>query len=79
MDRQGVTNTITQILTDKLDIVVADVSDTTTFAALGADSVDRVEIVLAIEEAFGIELSDEDLESIVTVGQAIDKVLELAK
>nr|SCW23009.1 Acyl carrier protein [Nemalion sp. H.1444] len=39
---------------------------------LGADSLDTVELVMAIEEEFSIEIPDEDAEKIATLGQAID-------
>lgn len=39
---------------------------------LGADSLDRVELVMAFEEQFDIEIPDEDAEKLTTVGQAID-------
>ncbi len=41
---------------------------------LGADSLDVVELVMALEEEFGIEIPDEDAEKISTVGQAIDYI-----
>lgn len=41
---------------------------------LGADSLDVVELVMAIEEEFNIEIPDEDAEKIATVGQAIDYI-----
>lgn len=45
---------------------------------LGCDSLDLVEIMMAIEESFGIEMSDEDIERCKTVGNLIDVVTELA-
>ena len=45
---------------------------------LGADSLDRVELVMAFEEEFGVEIPDDAAESIVTVGDAV-RVVEKAK
>ena len=45
---------------------------------LGADSLDTVELVMAFEEEFNIEIPDEDAEKITTVGQAIEYVLNKA-
>ena len=41
---------------------------------LGADSLDTVELVMALEEEFGIEIPDEDAEKITTVQQAVDYI-----
>ena len=46
---------------------------------LGADSLDTVELVMALEEEFGIEIPDEDAEKITTVQQAIDYVKSHSK
>jgi len=43
---------------------------------LGEDSLDTVEVVMALEEEFGIEIPDEDAEKITTVGQAISYIDE---
>lgn len=41
---------------------------------LGADSLDTVELVMAFEEEFGVEIPDDDAEKITTVGQAVDYI-----
>jgi acyl carrier protein len=46
---------------------------------LGADSLDTVELVMALEEEFGVEIPDEDAEKITTVQQAISYVQEHKK
>ena len=46
---------------------------------LGADSLDTVELVMAFEEAFDLEIPDEDAEKIQTVGAAIDYIAEIMK
>jgi acyl carrier protein len=43
---------------------------------LGADSLDLVELVMALEDEYGIEISDEDAEKIVTVGDALKYIQE---
>lgn len=45
-------------------------------ADLNADSLDMVELVMSLEEEFGVEISDEDVETIRTVGDAVDYVEE---
>jgi acyl carrier protein len=46
---------------------------------LGADSLDVVELVMALEEEFGLEISDEDAEKLTTVGKATAYIAEHAK
>ena len=48
------------------------------FEDLGADSLDTVELVMALEEEFEIEIPDEDAEKILTVGKALDYIKEKA-
>jgi acyl carrier protein len=52
------------------------VSADATFEALGLDSLDIVELTLALEDRTGVKLGDEDLEQVRTVQDAIDKVKE---
>jgi acyl carrier protein len=71
---------VKQIIVDQLGVDAADVSAASSFVDdLGADSLDRVELIMALEEAFGIEIPDEDAEKIVTVQNAVDYIQKNAK
>jgi acyl carrier protein len=63
---------IKKIIVDRLGVDEAEVTLEATFVDdLGADSLDTLELVMALEEEFGIEIPDEDAENITTVGDAI--------
>jgi len=62
---------VKSIIVDKLGCAADDVKEEATFADLGADSLDSVELIMAFEEEFGIEIPDEDAEKIKTVGDAL--------
>jgi acyl carrier protein len=62
---------VRKILVSKFDVAEADLTPEMTFKdGLGADSLDTVELAMAFEKEFGIEISDADVESINTVGDA---------
>ena len=66
---------IKQIIVEQLGVDEAEVTPTASFVDdLGADSLDTVELVMAFEEAFGIEIPDEDAEKIATVKDAISYI-----
>ncbi len=66
---------VKQIIVEQLGVDEAEVTDTASFVDdLGADSLDTVELMMAIEEAFKIEIPDEDAEKIATVKDAIDYI-----
>ncbi|HCG99674.1 MAG TPA: acyl carrier protein [Actinobacteria bacterium] len=63
------------IIVEQLGVDAEEISRKTSFVAvLGADSLDIVELVMAMEEEFDIEIPDEDAEGIATVEDAIDYV-----
>ena len=60
------------IVSDQLMVDIEDVTDTALLVEdLGADSLDNVELLMAIEDEFKVEISDKDAEKISTVGEAI--------
>ena len=66
---------VKSIIVDQLGVNEAEVTPAASFVDdLGADSLDTIELVMAFEEAFSIEIPDEDAEKIKTVKDAIDYV-----
>jgi acyl carrier protein len=66
---------VKQIIVEQLGVDEAEVTPTASFVDdLGADSLDVVELTMAFEEAFGIEIPDEDAEKIATVKAAIEYI-----
>ena len=68
---------VRKIIAEQLGVEEEDVVPEASFAEdLGADSLDTVELVMALEEEFGIEIPDEDAEKIQKVSQAIEYIKE---
>jgi len=71
-DIQDITNRVRKIVVEHLNVADDKVVEGASFIDdLGADSLDTVELVMAFEEEFGIEIPDEAAESIGTVGDAV--------
>ena len=71
---------VKQIIVEELGVEESEVTPNASFVDdLGADSLDTVELVMAFEEAFEIEIPDEDAEKIRTVKDAIDYINAHAK
>jgi len=76
----SVAEKIKQLIVDQLGVEPADVTGSASFVDdLGADSLDRVELIMALEEEFNLEIPDGDAETISTVQHAIDYVEKNAK
>lgn len=80
MAATGVREKVKQIIVEQLGVDEAEVTETASFVDdLGADSLDTVELVMALEEEFETEIPDEEAEKITTVQQAVDYIKAHAK
>ena len=80
MDRDTASARVSKVVVEQLGCDLSEVNDKASFTNdLGADSLDTVELVMALEEEFGVSIPDEDASSIATVGQAVDYVLSKNK
>ncbi|NIU75337.1 MAG: acyl carrier protein [Gammaproteobacteria bacterium] len=71
---------VKEIIVNELGVEAEKVTPEASFVEdLGADSLDTVELVMAFEEEFGIEIPDEDAEQLQTVGDAIKYIEEQAE
>ncbi|MFO8053436.1 MAG: acyl carrier protein [Candidatus Omnitrophota bacterium] len=68
---------VKEIISEQLGVKKEEIKPESSFIDdLGADSLDTVEVVMALEEEFGIEIPDEDAEKITKVGEAIKYIEE---
>ena len=71
---------VKEIIVEQLGVNPTEVSETSHFIDdLGADSLDTVELVMALEEEFGLEIPDEQAEQITTVQSAVSYITEHSK
>jgi acyl carrier protein len=71
----GLEEKVKKIIVDQLGVDAAEVTPEASFIEdLGADSLDTVELVMALEEEFGIEIPDEEAEKIMTVKHAVEYI-----
>jgi acyl carrier protein len=76
MDRAEALDTIKEVAAEVLSVEPDQVTETARFKEdLDADSLDLVELVMGLEERFDIEVPEDDLEGVTTIGQAVDLVL----
>jgi len=72
---ENIEQRVKKIVAEQLGVNEPDVKNESSFVNdLGADSLDTVELVMALEEEFGTEIPDEEAEKITTVQQAIDYI-----
>lgn len=73
-DKADTHNKVVDIVAHKLKIEKNTITPTATLQDLGADSLDMVEIIMKLEEQFGIEINDEDAEKLHNVGEVVEYV-----
>ena len=78
MDRSEIFDKIAEVAAYVLGVDVAEISDETTFDDLDANSLERLQLVTAIEDEFNLEIDDETLLSLNSVADAVDAI-EAAK
>lgn len=65
---------VASIVAEILSIDKTTITPETTFEKLGADSLDKLEIIMKLEEAFGIEINDEQAAKLTTLAEAVQKI-----
>jgi acyl carrier protein len=76
MERDELLKKIKAIVSDKLSISEDQVTEDASFIDdLGADSLDTVELVMALEDEFSMDIPDEEAEKLTTVSKAMDYIL----
>ena len=80
MDEAKIFEQVKKVVVDQLGVSEGEVKKEASFVDdLGADSLDTVELVMALEEAFSIEIPDEEAEKIKTVGDTVNYILSHSK
>ena len=73
--RDEVYERVKEVLTEQLGVEEGDITEEASFQEdLDADSLDLVELIMELEDQFGLKIPDEDAQKIQTVGQAVDYV-----
>lgn len=78
-ERNETLQKVIEIIAEKLNISVDSITESSTLQDLGADSLDLVELIMKFEETFGIEINDDDAETLENVAQVVNYVQERRK
>jgi len=73
--REEILERVKEVLVEQLGVDEGEITEAASFQEdLDADSLDLVELIMELEDQFGVKISDEDAQSIQTVGQAVDYI-----
>ena len=80
LSKDEVLGKVKSVIVEQLGVSEDEVTDTASYIDdLGADSLDTVELVMALEEEFGTEIADDQAEKLTTVEKTVDFILENVK
>lgn len=74
MDRSEIVDRVIEVVSDTMGVDRDELGEDTTFESLQADSLDRIELVTALEDEFELSIDDDALETIATIGDAADAI-----
>ena len=74
MERSEIFDKVVEVAADVLGVEEAEITEETTFDDLDADSLDRLQLVTALEDEFDLEIDDDKLEAISSVSDAVDAI-----
>jgi acyl carrier protein len=77
MSKEEIMGKLKPVIAEQLGVDESEVTESASFTEdLNADSLDLVELIMSLEEQFGLQISDEDAEKLTTVGEAVDYIFE---